>query len=336
MDERDPVEEALDGLVAEDALGAYVRLLGAGGCDRTDAADSLGISDGLAETLLEQGLAHVKPGGAGNPPRLVPTPPDLALDAALARLGQRLTDDMERLAAGHRRLLGLQRPHASTEPSGGMGHLVEIVTAREEISRLSYALINAAKRDWCTLDNVVLETPVEETTGFAPLPAFNGAVQCRAIYETACVEHPVGAQTIEAAVSGGEQARVLPRLPMKMKLVDQSIAMLPLTPSGMEGALVLRSPVIVAALRDYFEMLWETAAPVYGPTRDREHPGGLNTKQEQILRLLAQGLQDDAIATRMGLSTVTVRRHISDVTRLLRTKSRFAAGAAAVRRGWLD
>jgi hypothetical protein len=44
---------------------------------------------------------------------------------------------------------------------------------------------------------------------------------------------------------------------MKMKLADQTAAMLPLTPSGTAGALVIRALVILAALREYFEMLWD-------------------------------------------------------------------------------
>ena len=49
---------------------------------------------------------------------------------------------------------------------------------------------------------------------------------------------------------------------MKMKLADHTTAMLPLTPTGTAGALVIRAPVIIAALREYFEMLWERATPL--------------------------------------------------------------------------
>jgi hypothetical protein len=49
---------------------------------------------------------------------------------------------------------------------------------------------------------------------------------------------------------------------MKMKLADHTTAMLPLTPAGTAGALVVRAPVIIAALREYFELLWERATPL--------------------------------------------------------------------------
>jgi DNA-binding NarL/FixJ family response regulator len=50
---------------------------------------------------------------------------------------------------------------------------------------------------------------------------------------------------------------------------------------------------------------------------------------------MAGGLQDDAIAHRLGISTTTVRRHIGAIMSQLGVSSRFAAGAAAQRRGWI-
>jgi len=50
---------------------------------------------------------------------------------------------------------------------------------------------------------------------------------------------------------------------------------------------------------------------------------------------MAEGLQDDAIARRAGISTTTVRRHIAAIMSRLGVASRFAAGAAAQRRGWI-
>ena len=51
---------------------------------------------------------------------------------------------------------------------------------------------------------------------------------------------------------------------MKMKLADQHTALLPLTPAGTAGALLIRAPVITAALREYFELLWDKATPIPG------------------------------------------------------------------------
>jgi DNA-binding NarL/FixJ family response regulator len=50
---------------------------------------------------------------------------------------------------------------------------------------------------------------------------------------------------------------------------------------------------------------------------------------------MAAGLNDGKIARRTGMSTTTVRRHIAAIVNRLGVSSRFAAGAAAHRRGWI-
>jgi DNA-binding NarL/FixJ family response regulator len=121
---------------------------------------------------------------------------------------------------------------------------------------------------------------------------------------------------------------------MKLKLADQTTALLPLTSTGTGGALVVRAPVIIAALREYFELLWERATPL---TASRPAAPGdrLPPAQPTVLELMAEGLHDDAIAHRAGISTTTVRRHITAIMDRLGVTSRFAAGAAAQRRGWI-
>jgi DNA-binding CsgD family transcriptional regulator len=144
----------------------------------------------------------------------------------------------------------------------------------------------------------------------------------------------VARQIIDACADAGEQARLLPAVPMKMKLADHTTAMLPLTPAGTSGALVIRAPVIISALREYFELLWERATPL-----KPQHPAApgdrLTPAQQAVLELMAKGLQDDKIAQLTGTSTTTVRRHITAIIRRLGVSGRFAAGAAAQRRGWI-
>ncbi|MEV0593722.1 helix-turn-helix transcriptional regulator [Nonomuraea cavernae] len=324
-------QRLLQGVVPDELFASYAKLLAEDGCPEDDAASLLGGCEQVAE-LTARGMAHLRPDGPLVPPRLVPAPPELALQGVLTDLARRLVGDQERLLSGHKRLNEFHQTPTAASSNSAMDRLVQIVTDRDEISSLSYALINAARHDWLTLDNYVLEAPVADSTGYAPLPVFEGQVQCRAIYETRCAEHPIGAKTIEAAVAAGEQARLLPRVGMKMKLADEAVALLPLTPTGMGGALLVRSPVIVGALREYFELLWEKAIP-FGSS---EAAGPLTSAQSQVLQLLTQGLSDEAIARRMDISVNTMRRHWTAIRDALGVETRFAAGAAAARRGWIN
>jgi DNA-binding CsgD family transcriptional regulator len=147
-------------------------------------------------------------------------------------------------------------------------------------------------------------------------------VRCRSIYAASAMDDPVARRIIGACAEAGEQARLLPAVPMKMKLADHTTALLPLTPTGTAGVLVVRAPVIIAALREYFELLWDRAAPLKAPRAAA--PGvRLPPAQQKVLELMAEGLHDDAIARRAGISTTTVRRHITALMSRLGVSSRF-------------
>ena len=55
-----------------------------------------------------------------------------------------------------------------------------------------------------------------------------------------------------------------------------------------------------------------------------------------ILTLLANGLKDDVIAKRMGLSVRACRGHVADLMHTFGARSRFQAGVIAARLGLLD
>jgi DNA-binding CsgD family transcriptional regulator len=147
------------------------------------------------------------------------------------------------------------------------------------------------------------------------------------------LDNAIGARGVEELINQGEEARLVPRIGMKMKLADESMAMLPLTPTGMEGAMIIRSAVIAGALREYFELLWERAMPV-GTQPDSAT--GLPPVEERILPLLAQGLTDEAIANRLKVSLPTVQRRLANLKRHLAVDTRIAIVVAAMRRGWIQ
>jgi DNA-binding CsgD family transcriptional regulator len=327
-----------EGLVPAEVIDAYERLLASNGCAK-DQAEALVGDAGLVAALTGWGMAHVQPHSPADPAWLRPASPDLALQGVLAGHQNQLARDQERMLDGHRRLADAQARFGIGMNGRFPAHLVSVVADRAEISELSASLMNTARRDWMSLENLVTEMPLTDDFAQPPLPAFAGTVRCRSIYAASAMDDPVARRFVQACAEAGEQARLLPEVPMKMKLADHTTAMLPLTPAGTAGALVVRAPVIIAALRDYFELLWDRATPV-GPSRPRRPesraPGnGLTPTQQTVLRLMAEGHHDEAIATRAGISTTSVRRHIKAIMDKLGVNSRFAAGAAAQRRGWV-
>jgi DNA-binding CsgD family transcriptional regulator len=331
---RSGVRDVFDGLVPPELIDAYERLLATNGCAAADAASVLGGA-ALVEGLTNRGMAHVLPHSPTHPAWLRPASVDLALQGVLAGHQQQAAAHAQLMLDGQRRLADAQARYGTPLDARFPEHLVAVISDPALISDLSAALANTARQDWMRLETFVTEMPL--TAGFAapPVPASRGLVRCRSIYPAAAMDDPVGREIIGICADAGEQARLLPEVPMKMKLADHATALLPLTPAGTGGVLVVRAPVIITALRDYFELLWERATPLNTPPRPVGDEDRLTDKQRTVLELMAQGLADGAIAHRAGVSVGTARRHITAIMAKLGVQSRFAAGAAAQRRGWI-
>ena len=96
-------------------------------------------------------------------------------------------------------------------------------------------------------------------------------------------------------MDAGEHAWLLPTVPMKVKLVDYTTAMLPLTAAGTAGRLLIRGPVIIAR-----------AARVLREAVGARHPAGTLARRRpgdpgpaQVLELMAEGISSGGRAGRL-------------------------------------
>jgi DNA-binding NarL/FixJ family response regulator len=62
----------------------------------------------------------------------------------------------------------------------------------------------------------------------------------------------------------------------------------------------------------------------------------LTDRQHQVLRLLAEGLDNSQIALELGISQRTARAHVSSVLERLGVENRTQAAVTAVRRGYIE
>ncbi|MDK0521919.1 helix-turn-helix domain-containing protein [Streptomyces sp. ML-6] len=132
---------------------------------------------------------------------------------------------------------------------------------------------------------------------------------------------------------GGQGAApcTLPHVPTRAVVIDGAVGVL-FDESG--GARVLRGGTALDSLKKLARRLWDSSMEVRQalssvpaqPTRPR---------REQILRLLADGLTDDAIARRIGVSVRTVRNDVASTMLGLDARSRFQAGVRAAQMGLL-
>lgn len=68
---------------------------------------------------------------------------------------------------------------------------------------------------------------------------------------------------------------------------------------------------------------------------DGPAPGGLSEREIEVLRLVAAGMTNRAIAARLYISERTVHRHINNIFGRIGVNSRAAAAAYAVQHGLL-
>lgn len=164
--------------------------------------------------------------------------------------------------------------------------------------------------------------------------ALQRGVRMRCVYQEAYRNDPdTVAYALWLTEHGGE-IRTVPAVPMQLVVIDRSTALLPVSPVDARlGAIEVQSPGVLAAICALFEQVWNSATPLHEPAPRDDHD--LTPQQIEILRLLAAGLTDEALARKLNLSVRTVRRAIAGLHERLNAASRFQAGVNAVRNRWI-
>jgi DNA-binding CsgD family transcriptional regulator len=194
-------------------------------------------------------------------------------------------------------------------------------------------MINGARREYMTLETADTEMPITNDFPIKGPAELCGRLRMRAIYDVRFAEHPNAREWIGACIQDGEEPRVLRDVPMKMKLVDESAVLMPLTTTGTTGALLITAPPITRAAKGLFELLWLQSTP-FGSAASG---GPLTDRERQILQDLATGSSDETVGSHMNCSAKTVSRQVEVVQRKLGlgNTSRFQLGYTIGGRGWL-
>lgn len=321
----------LAGLVSIEAEHLYARLNASDSLPIGTGPGEIDIESAAARELVDAELLFADPADAN---RVQSVSISIALTLLLSRRQHELMEHHERAIRGWSALESQLR--ADRESLGSQQETdsrIEIVRDRLTMVSLSADLYKSARRELCTTTTGKYTTPLGEHQLLTPPKSSltNGA-RFRNIYDGAFASSPAGARIIELSRLGGEEARVRATLPTKMLLVDQRIAMIAFNDTGVGAAAVVRSPQLLTLLHEWFDLVWDDPSTSSAGSPD---DGPLNQPQRHVLRLLATGLSDDAIARRSEMSVRTVRRHITSIMEILGTSTRFATGVAATKRGWI-
>jgi len=139
---------------------------------------------------------------------------------------------------------------------------------------------------------------------------------------------------VRTLTENGVDVRTVPSLSARVHLADRRTAVVQLSDDNPASeALVIGDPALIAVLSSFFEAVWAAAVPLTTGTATGDTP--LSPQERALLRLLSEGLTDEAAARKLGVSLRTERRMLTRLSEYLKAQSRFQLGQRAVQRGLL-
>lgn len=263
--------------------------------------------------------------------------PDLGLEMMLHHEQQELALRQERIAQTRATLSMLASEYASNRTAP----LPEDTEVLQGIDQIRTRLETYASR--CTQEALSFQPggslPTEAIEAGQPLneQAMLRGVKFRSLFLQSITKDRPGSDYVKWAGAHGGEIRLAPTLPMRLLIVDRNVAVMPGDPAAVERptAVVVHSPPVIRALCALFEAYWKDAAPWEAPAATAGPPGGPTPQERAVLRMLADGDKDVAIARALGVSIRTERRIVADITARLRVSSRFELGVSAAKLGWV-
>jgi DNA-binding CsgD family transcriptional regulator len=278
-------------------------------------------------------LALLRP-SLDTPGMLRPVSPAIGLESLFARQRADLFARQRDLEGSRAELEVLVADYMSQQPDSQPDLTVELTgldAARDYLEQLAY-------RTRFEVLSMMPDGPqtTENLEASEPLDAILLArgVDIKSLYLESVRNDPASVSYARWMHERGGQVRVAPVLPLRMILIDRETAVVPMDPaSSSHGISVVRSPGAVSAMQALWDRVWESAS-VFGGSQVSDDQTLSDTERE-LLRLLAQGNTDEAAARKLGVSSRTVGRIVSELTDRLGARSRFQAGVRAAERGWL-
>ncbi|MFB7866102.1 MULTISPECIES: LuxR family transcriptional regulator [unclassified Streptomyces] len=211
--------------------------------------------------------------------------------------------------------------------------LVEVVTGEAIGRRMRHAWASA--REQIRQFESPPYVPLVGATEDALATLARGVTQ-RVVYSRESLEHPGHLKdVVEPCIEAGEQARVLPSVPVKLLIIDDAYALVSLSiqeADVVNTMLVVQPCGLLSALVALFEQSWNNALPFHGRAT---RPAGLAPADRRLLRLLAGGASDEVIARELGISRRTLFRRLQILMARLGAANRFQMALQAQRAGWL-
>jgi len=303
----------------------YLLLLDKGPMTPQAIGDELGLTTEQVAERVES-LTNFGMVGRTNSDEVAPIEPTTGLQ----RLGRAREAEVKaaELAAAN-----AYRVYRRTVSQQSPDDLVEVVTAPHIAERVKLEE-SAATKEVLRFDSPPYTT--QRGPNDIEVENLKRGVRYRCVYAKAAVQQPdYYAQNIQPCIAAGEEARVMPEVPVKLSIFDGQLAMVALTDTNAEiirSSLIIRQSSLLDALIGLFETSWRSALPMHLGTKE---PSSLRPIERKIIELLASGITDNAIAELLGISRRTLSRNLENLTTRAGVVNRFQLAVYACRNGWI-
>ncbi|MFC1231492.1 MULTISPECIES: helix-turn-helix domain-containing protein [Streptomyces] len=320
--------------LSRQAHDVYRALLLKPDSDLADIAREVGLpveeTRGALDLLTDLSLLHSVESNS----HFIPADPEVGIYPLLERRSAELDEQRASLSQGRAAVAALAAEYATLGPrhgGDGIDRLVGVEAVRVRLAELSRQA-TAEVRSFMpggALSAAALEAcrPLDEQN-------LARGVRMRTVHLDSVRNDCATVEYADWLASHGGETRTVPSLPMRMILCDRSVAVVPVdVDESHQGAFVIRYQSIICALGELFEYVWNRADSLGAPSAPSSD--GPSDRDLALLAMLGDGLTDEGISRKMGVSIRTVRRTMADLMRRLNAQSRFQAGTEAVRRGWV-
>jgi sugar-specific transcriptional regulator TrmB len=322
--------------ISEFEEDAYRFLLEHSGSTLREVAEGLSLSQRKAQRFL---VSLEKKGMATHSPervrRYFGAPPDIVIDALIARRQHEVDNELRnaRLA-----LVELRAMTSAVDVDRGSDERIVEILSREAATQVHAQMMRSAKGEILCLERLptLIATPSDRPDDMQ-LQNMARGVRYFSVVDDSILNVPGTLDRLHNATAAGESYRSLPTLPFKLVIVDRRVGFIPLNLSRPDGAVLLvRASALLDALSVIFDILWEQAAPItFSGARALKigDPASAVSKEiEQVLPLLAAGLNDKGVAHQLDISVRTLERRILGLMEGLGARTRFQAGWLAALR----
>ena len=304
--------------------------------------DELSRARPESTSLLSQALERLEASGlvtrgAGPAQRFVPAPPDLAIEALVLRRH----GELEQLRA---HAVTLARRYGAAADRTDETSVVQVVRGAESVRQHAVQVQRAARREVVIIDRPPYSSG-DARFNEEEIVGLGRGVGYRCIYDASLLADSDKIADIFRYVDAGEQARAFTEPPLKLLIADGEVAIIPLDPgeASLHDCAIVRGPSLITALATCFEALWARSVPLAGtgavglvtPITESAPEDRPSPLERRIVRMLAAGVKDDAIARQLEVSSRTINRYMDRIMNKLGASTRFQAGLQAARHGWL-